>query len=88
MDAECGLAHFPIGTEIVYKEAVPAPENGKARKPPVDYQATVSRLYTLGVMDSEGRESIMNLKALIDSRKGTNASSVCRFTKNDPNLHQ
>ncbi len=66
MDADCGLAHFPIGTEIVYKEGLPAPENGKARKPPVDYQATVERLYHLGVMDSGGRESMMNLKAVID----------------------
>ena len=66
MEAECGLAHFPIGAEIVYRESLPAPENGKARKPPVNYPATVERLYQLGVMDSAGRESILNLKALID----------------------
>jgi hypothetical protein len=66
MDAECGLAHFPIGAEIIYKEILPAPENGKARKPPVNYLATVSRLYQLGVMDSEGRESLLSLQAIID----------------------
>jgi hypothetical protein len=66
MEAECGLAHFPIGTEIVYKQALPATENGKARKPPIDHRATVEKLYELGVMDSAGRESVLNLKALID----------------------
>jgi hypothetical protein len=67
MDAECGLAHFPIGAEIIYREGLPAPENGKARKLPVYHRATVERLYQLEVTDSEGRESIlMNLKALID----------------------
>ncbi len=66
MDAECGLAHFPIGAEIIYRESLPAPENGKARKPLVDHRATVARLYQLGVMDSEGRESLLNLKAIID----------------------
>ena len=66
MEADCGLAHFPIGTEIIYKQALPAPENGKARKPPVDHPATVEKPYELGVMDSAGRESIMNLKALVD----------------------
>ncbi len=66
MEAECGLAHFPIGTEIIYKQTLPAPENGKARKPPVDYPATVEKLYELGIMESEGRETLMNLKALID----------------------
>ncbi len=45
MDAECGLAYFPIGAEIIYKEGFPAPENGKARKPPVDHRATVAKLY-------------------------------------------
>ncbi len=66
MDAECGLAHFPIGAEIVYRESLPAPENGKARKRRIDHRATVARLYQLGVMDSEGRESLLNLKAIID----------------------
>ncbi len=55
-----------IGTEIVYKQALPATENGKARKPPIDHRATVEKLYELGVMDSAGRESVLNLKALID----------------------
>ncbi len=64
MDAEYGLAHFPIGAEIVYK--LPAPENGKERKPRIDHRATVARLFHLGVMDSEGRESLLNLKAIID----------------------
>ncbi len=66
MDADCGLAHIPIGTEIVSREGFLAPENGKACKPPVDHRATVERLYQLGVMDSEGRESILNLQAAID----------------------
>jgi hypothetical protein len=66
MDADCGLAHFPIGAENIYKESLPAPENGKARKPLVDHRATVARLYQLGVMDSESRESILNLQAVID----------------------
>jgi hypothetical protein len=66
MDAECGLAHFPIGAEIVYRDSLPAPENGKARKPRVDNRATVARLFHLGVMDSEGRESLLNLKSIID----------------------
>ena len=68
MDAECGLAHNPIGTEIIYRNDLPVPENGKARKPRVDHRATVARLYHLGVMDSEGRESLLNLKAIIDER--------------------
>ena len=62
MEAECGLAHFPIGAEIIYREGLPAPENGKARKPPVDHRATVARLYQLGVMDSEGRESLLTFR--------------------------
>jgi hypothetical protein len=66
MDAECGLAHFPIGAEIIYRESLPAPENGKARKPRIDQRATVARLYQLEVMNSEGRESLLNLKAIID----------------------
>jgi hypothetical protein len=66
MDAACGLAHFPIGAEIVYKEGLPAPEHGKARKPRTDHRATVARLYHLGVMDSEGRESLVNFKVIID----------------------
>ncbi len=45
---------------------MPAPENGKARKPRIDQRATVARLYQLGVMDSEGRERLLNLKAIID----------------------
>jgi hypothetical protein len=65
MDAECGVAHFPIGAEIIYRNS-PAPENGKTRKLRVDERATVARLYHLGVMDSEGRESLLNLKAIID----------------------
>ncbi len=44
MDAEFGLAHFPIGVEIVHRENLPALENGKARKPLVDHRATVARL--------------------------------------------
>jgi hypothetical protein len=66
MDAECGLAHVPIGSEIVYRDG--QPENGKGRKPLVDYVLTVSRLFRLGVMDSEGRESLFKLKAIIDER--------------------
>ncbi len=66
MDVECGLAHFPIGTEIVYKQALPATDNGKVRKPLVDHRATVEKLYELGVMDSAGRDSVLNLKALLD----------------------
>jgi hypothetical protein len=66
MDAECGLAHFPIGAKIVYKDSLPAPENGKARKPRIDHRETVARLFHLGVMDNEGRESLLNLKAIID----------------------
>ena len=66
MDAECGLAHVPIGSEIVYRDGQPVPENGKGRKPLVDYVLTVSRLFSLGVMDSEGRESLFKLKAMID----------------------
>ncbi len=48
------------------QESLPAPENGKARKPRIDQRATEARLYQLGVMDSEGRESLLNLKAIID----------------------
>jgi hypothetical protein len=47
---------------------LPAPENGKARKPRIDQRATVARLYQLGVMDSEEHESLLNLKAIIDKR--------------------
>ncbi len=57
MEAECGLAHFPIGAEVIYKQALPATDNGKARKLPIDHRATVEKLYELGVMDSAGRES-------------------------------
>ncbi len=77
MDAECGLAHFPIGAEIIYMQGFPV--NGKARKPPVDHRATVERLYQLGVMESEGRESIMNLKALIDKISKTPKRSKREF---------
>ncbi len=55
MDAECGLAHNPIGAEIIYRDDPPVPEHGKGRKPCVDHRATVARLFHLGVMDSEGR---------------------------------
>ncbi len=68
MDAECGLAHNPIGAEIVYRNGLPVPENGKGRKPLVDHPATVARLFNLGVMDSEGRESLISLKAILDER--------------------
>ncbi len=68
MDAECRLAHTPIGAEIVYRNGQPAPENGKGRKPLVDHPATVARLFHLGVMDSEGRESLISLKAILDER--------------------
>ena len=68
MDAECGLAHNPIGAEIIYRNGQPAPENGKGRKQLVDHRATVARLFHLGVMDSEGRESLLSLKAILDER--------------------
>jgi hypothetical protein len=68
MDAECGLAHNPIGVEIIYREVLPVPENSKGRKPLVNHQATVARLFQLGVMDSEGHESLLKLKAIIDER--------------------
>jgi hypothetical protein len=68
MDAECGLAHFPIGAEIVYREVLQVPENSKGRKPLVNHPATVARLFHLGVMDSESRESLFKLKAIIDER--------------------
>ena len=67
MDAECGLGHLPIGSEIVYTEP-PVPANGRGRKPRVDHRSTVARLYHLGVMDNEGRESLLNLKAILDER--------------------
>ncbi len=67
MDAECGLAHFPIGAEIINRNDLPVPVNGK-RKPYVDHRATVARLYHLGVMDAEGRESLLSLKAILDER--------------------
>jgi hypothetical protein len=65
MNAECGLAHFPIGAEIIYRTDLPVPVNGK-RKPYVDHRATVARLFHLGVMDSESRESLKSLKAILD----------------------
>jgi hypothetical protein len=68
MDAECGLGHLPIGSEIVYRDNQPIPENGKGRKPLVNHALTVSRLFHLGVMDSESRESLFKLKAIIDER--------------------
>jgi hypothetical protein len=68
MDAECGLAHNPIGAEIIYRDDPPVPENGRGHKPRVDYRATVARLFHLGVMDSEGRESLLSLKAILDER--------------------
>jgi hypothetical protein len=67
MDAECGLGHFPIGSEIVYTEP-PVPVNSRGRKPRVDHRSTVARLYHLGVMDSEGRDVLLSLKAIIDER--------------------
>ncbi len=68
MDAECGLAHNPIGAEIVYRNGQSAPENSKGRKPLVNHAATVARLFHLGVMDSEGCESLISLKAILDER--------------------
>jgi hypothetical protein len=67
MNAECGLAHFPIGAEIVYRTDMPVLVNGK-RKQYVDHRATVARLFHLGVMDSESRESLKSLKAILDER--------------------
>jgi hypothetical protein len=52
MNAECGLAHFPIAAEIVYRDGLPVPGNGKACKPRIDHRATAARLFHLGVMDS------------------------------------
>jgi hypothetical protein len=71
MDAQCGLAHNPIGAEIVYRTDLPVPTNGKAPKPRVDHRATVARLYQLGVMDGEERETLLNLKAIIDDNIAT-----------------
>jgi hypothetical protein len=66
LDAECGLAHFPIGAEIINRGDLPVLVNGKGRKPYVDHRATVARLFHLGVMDSQGRESLLSLKAILD----------------------
>jgi hypothetical protein len=77
MDAECGLAHVPIGSEIVYRTDLPVPVNGK-RKPYVDHRATVARLYALGVMDSESRESLKSLKAILDERIETATKEQAR----------
>ena len=71
MDAQCGLAHYPIGAEIIYRTDIPAPANGKPQKPRVDHRATVARLYHLGVMDGEGRETLLTLKAVIDGHIAT-----------------
>jgi hypothetical protein len=65
MDAQCGLGHIPIGSEIIHRTDLPVLVNGK-RKAYVDHRATVARLYQLGVMDSESRESLKNLKAILD----------------------
>ena len=65
MDAECGLAYNPIGSEIIYRDDLPVSANGK-RKPYVNHTATIARLFRLGVMDSEGRESLISLKAILD----------------------
>ena len=54
MDAQCGLAHNPIGAEIVYRTDLPVPTNGKPQKPRVDHRATVARLYQLGVIICKG----------------------------------
>ncbi len=70
MDAECGLAYYPIGAEIIYRDDLPVLVNGKGRKPYVDHRATVARLFHLGVMDSQGRESLLSLKAILDERIG------------------
>ena len=66
LDAECGLAHFPNGVEIINRGDLPVLVNGKGRKPYVDHRATVARLFHLGVMDSQGRESLLSLKAILD----------------------
>ena len=71
MDALCGLAHFPIGAEIVYRTDIPAPVNGKPQKPRVDNRATIARLYQLGAMDGEGRDTLLALKAVIDEHIAT-----------------
>jgi hypothetical protein len=71
MDALCGLAHFPIGAEIVYRTDIPAPANGKPQKPRVDNRATIARLYQLGAMDGEGRDTLLALKAVIDEHIAT-----------------
>ena len=71
MDAQGGLAHHPIGAEIIHRTDIPAPANGKPQKPRVDHRATVARLYHLGVMDGEGRETLLTLKAVIDGHIAT-----------------
>ena len=58
---------FPIGAEIINRNDLPVPVNGK-RKPHVDHHATVARLYKLGVMDTQSRESLFSLKAILDER--------------------
>jgi hypothetical protein len=68
LDTECALGHVPIGTEIIYRNDLPVPENGKGRKPRVDHRATVARLFHLGAMGDEGRKTLLRLKAIIDER--------------------
>ena len=64
MDAQCGLGHIPIGSEIIHRTDLPVLVNGK-RKAYVDHRATVARLYQLGVMDSF-ESWTQNLKAILD----------------------
>jgi hypothetical protein len=78
MDNECGLARVPIGTEIVYRDDLPVPENGKVRRPRVDHRATVSMLYEVGAIDNEGREYLLTLKAIIDERIETATSEQAK----------
>ena len=65
-------------SEIVYTEP-PVPANGRGRKPRVDHRSTVARLYQLGVMNSEGRDSLLNLKAIIDERIDTATKEQARI---------
>ena len=75
MDVECGLAHFPIGAEIIDRTDIPAFVNGK-RKQHVDNHATVARLYKLGVMDTQSRESLLSLKAVLDANIETAKQAI------------
>ncbi len=71
METILGLANIPYGSEVMYRENPAEPTGSsrkKTRKPMVDNIATVAKLHELGVLTTQGKQDIENLKAIYDKQ--------------------